>query len=743
MSAFTLPDTFVVAELSTAEFDPATAAAAGEVIAEGPEAVYHRLVGDQESEVVFLLARHVLHGFLGPDGPTGAAAQPGHEAGARRAGDGHAGEQPTADAIADAIAARTAEVRRRIAGLLQPLREAEPRVRAAVLAQRAPLALIGGCWLDSVSQPATQPATVVNPLVRHLFAWRGEGNPRRGLHQVRGRALEDAGVFLPDVTAPDFLAQAEVRPLTAWHGAYYLSLAKLPATFLPEVVGTHYAVAALGTDELLLGTRPVLTEADLRAALADYLALAPPPVGARLRAAVARALALELEHAQLLAEVAAWHAGLSLDAQVARIVARHAPFAGKQHRNVRVGGRRLTETFGDPGFDVAAFLADFRASPQLRPRDGGCRFLRAIKFGGPMFGIFSEQEAATFQRWAESVAAGAPPRIELPRNRVGDGAARALAEAVGAPPPGVRFRPAVRGDDREFLHRLVNIENYPGTLALARANAEEGLARAEILFEHGAGGVLTDASWLDYSPEALNERIDRIYWEKLVDPYQPLTEIPDRDEVIFGQKTFALGSMIDGAWAHRIGNTGRYTRRSDGMLYAIYADEMGRGDVTKNHITLIYQVLASMGIEVPHIRETAFLDQDELPDHLYGFSLFQLSLALFPDSLYDEILGYNLGIEMFGLGTQRMHEMQKLRRYRFDIAYEEAHLSIDNLSAGHARQSAEIIIAYLHDVATVAGADAVAAHWRRIWRGYASFAWFIEHELVDGIARSETAEVVI
>ncbi|MFE7130845.1 iron-containing redox enzyme family protein [Streptomyces sp. NPDC057638] len=768
MSAFTLPDTFVVAPLSTAEFSPSAEAAAGDTIAAGPEAVYLRLIGDQESEAVFLLARHVLHGHLGRArdpahrdpadrettrreatgrGATGpetcrpetalrearAGVPAGHDDGVR--GTSGARHEPggpcPSEQRADAIAARTHDVRRRITELLRPVAEAGPRVRDAVLAQRAPLALIGGCWLDAVSQPATQPSVVVNHLVRHQFLWRGEGNPRRGLHHLRRTALEDRGIFLPEVTAPDFLRRTEARPLTMWHGACHLSLARLSATFLPEVVGTHYAMTALGVDELLLGTRPLLAEAELRATLTTYLALSPPPVRDRLGTAVSRALAMELEHARLLRDIAEWHTGLSLEAEVARIVARHAPYAGKQHRGVRVGGRPLSERFGEPGFDVAAFVADLRASPHLASRDGTCRFLRAIRFGGPMFGVFDEREAATFRRWAASIAAGAAPGAGLTPDTAGDGGAAALAEAIAAPPPGVRLRTAVRGDDRAFLHRLVNVENFPHIRPLARDCAEDGLARAGILFEHGAAGTLTDASWFDYSPAALNERVDRIYWDKLVNPYRPLTEIPDRDEVVFGQKTFALGSMIDGAWAHRVGATGRCTRRSDGMLYAIYADEMGRGDLGKNHITLIYQVLASLGVRVPHIRDAAFLDQDELPDHLYGFSLFQLSLALFPDSLYDEILGYNLAIEMFGLGTQRMHETEKLRHHGFDTAYEEAHLSIDNLSAGHARQSAEIVITYLHDVAAVSGADAVAGHWRRVWRGYASFAYFVEHRLVD------------
>jgi hypothetical protein len=180
------------------------------------------------------------------------------------------------------------------------------------------------------------------------------------------------------------------------------------------------------------------------------------------------------------------------------------------------------------------------------------------------------------------------------------------------------------------------------------------------------------------------------------------------------------------------------------MLASIYADEMGRGDVRKNHITLIVQVLRSMDIDLPHIRDDAFLDQGELPDHLYGFAIHQLCLALFPDSHYPEILGYNLGIEMFGLGEMRLHEMQKLRHHGFDPVYEEAHLSIDNFSAGHARQSAEIIVAYLDDVARTVGADAVPGEWRRIWRGYASFAYFVEHALVRSLTvPAATAQVTI
>ncbi len=100
----------------------------------------------------------------------------------------------------------------------------------------------------------------------------------------------------------------------------------------------------------------------------------------------------------MLAELAAWHAELPLESKVAAVIARHAPFAGRHHKDVKVGGRPLAETFTDPELDLAAFLADFRESAQLRRTpDGLSRFVRAIKFGGPMFGIFSEARGGGFR----------------------------------------------------------------------------------------------------------------------------------------------------------------------------------------------------------------------------------------------------------------------------------------------------------------------------------------------------------
>ncbi len=730
LHTFELPDLIASSPLTTFEFSPAAKDEATALLSAEPDAIFQMLMQDQESESALLAARRIIHAFLEGSGSAAASS---------------AGE-PADDAAADTIAAYVGGVRDELAAAMSSLTQLEPDLRAAVLRQRAPLSLVSGCWLDTLSQPASQPSVIVNHLFRHHVALKGEGNPQRSLHHLRRRALEGAGVHLPEISAEDFMRQAHARPLTAIQASFYVALSRLPFSFLPEVAGVHYAFHALGVDDRLTGAQPLLPEPTVREPLVEFLRLTRRSgTGSaerrRLHAAIRLVLALEREHVAMLAEFARWRGGLSLDARVAEIITQHAPFAGRMHRDVRVAGRPLTETFTDPGFDVATFIQDFRKSGHLKPvRTGGCRFLNAIKFGGPMFAIFDEREAAILKAWVAEVQRGNLAEVVIPVNRVGEAQAARWRAAIAQSEPGdVIFAELPPIDDRELLYRLVNTENFPNTRALARQRAIEGFANGEILFTHGAAGQYTDASYFDYSPAALRARVTNIYWDKLVNTYQPLAEIPDREQVILGQRTMALGNLIEAAWSHRIGNLGRFERPSDGLMFAIYADEMGRGDVRKNHVKLIHQVMSSLAVHLPHVRDAAFRDQELLPDSSYPFPVHQMCMALFPDTFYSEILGYNLAIEMNGLGTVRMQEMERLRAYRFDTSYEEVHLSIDNVSTGHSKQSVDVIISYLDSVERSHGNAAAQAEWRRIWRGYAAFAYFIEHQLISILSAEDTS----
>ncbi len=707
-------------------FTPGTDKAVEAVLAAGPHEMFRTLLQERESEATLLLARRVLHAFLG------------------RA------RKQAVDDLPAAVDALVGQARTDLAPVLDAVATAEPEIRADLLRQRGVVALLDGCWLDAVSQPATQPAVVVNRLFAHHFTLAGGGDPLESAQHRRARALEDAGAALPDIAAADFLDRAGARPATVLLACFPLALSVLPGNFLPEVVGVHHAFHRLGVDDRLLGTPPPIPADDLDDLLAEYAGHASREDRERVLAAVALTVSLERELAGLLTELAGFRRTQTLESQVAEVISRHAPLAGRQHGRVALGDRRLVDVFAGfgraPGgagpAALAAFLTEFRESPYLAERaDGDCWFLEATRFGGPMFGIFDEREAAVLAEWAATVHKGDRPSITVRLNTVGDDlAAHWTAAITAAEPDDVVFDDSPPSDERDLFYRLVTIENHASTLPVAIERAERCFADAQVLFEHGAGGRYTDASFFEYGADALYARAEKIYWEKLVDPYKPLEEVPDADEVLFRQSTYQLTYLIDGAWLHRVGRLGRRERESDGMLFRIHADEMGNGDLRKNHLTLTRRAMASQGRELPHIRTEEFADQDELPDDMYGFAVQQLSMCLFPDRFYNEILGYNLAIEMFGSGEMRLHEIQKLRHHGFDDCYEQAHLTIDNFSAGHAKQAADIIVAYLDRVRRTSGEAAVAGEWHRIWRGYASFAYFLEQPLLRDVAAAESTE---
>ncbi len=704
-------------------FDPAARPLADAALAAEPAEIAASLLKDCESEAMLLVAKQILDATLSlaewDDGALQAMVQAPVLRGGRldREGLRHWLEEQS---IATAAA-------------LDGLLALGPSARHSLLRGRAALSLLGDCWLDIVSQPATQPAAIVNILFGQRWLLLGEGCPARSCVASRRRSLEAVGIFLPPISDAGFFRAAATEPTTSLQAAFLLSLSRYPATYLPELIGIHAACHFLGIDDRVAGLAALVTREAAWEALDTYVdGLEDDPAGEALSRRLVDAMrvyvGLERRQVAMLAEQVGQSTARSLDLQVAEIIRRHAPFAGKQHGRVRIGGKLLSESFAEANLDLATFLQDFKRSFYLRAdAKGSCRFLEALKFGGPMFGIFSEQEACVLRSWIHGAAQTVDEPIILVTEAQDESVARVwLANIRNRPPRDTVFESVPDLDDRTLFYRLVNIENFPNTLSVALERVRAGLVRAQALFANEVAGRYTDARFFDYSPEALTARIESIYWHKLVEPYKPLADIPPRDEVVFGQKYYALGNLIDGCWLFRSSGTGRSERISDTGLFSIYADEMGFGDLEKNHITVIHRVLRSLGIDLPHIRDDAFIDQDEIPDTFYTFPLNQLSLGQFPNRLHPEILGYNLGVEMFGLGEVRLHEIQRLKHWGFDHTYEAVHLSIDNLSTGHARQAVAIIQAHLAETEQRYGAAVCAAEWRRIWNGYASFAYFME-----------------
>lgn len=703
---------FPPADLPVHYFSPGTDEEAAAVLSGAVGNVLHRLIGQRENEATWLVAKRIADAALaGVIVPFESVPASDNAHAALEAIDRHiAAAQAAADDAATA---------------------AGPSPPSAVL-QYAYCAMWTGCWLRTVSQPATQPAVVANQLFRQYFSMMGEGTQDQSHAAEWQRRLSMRDFHLPVHTAVRHWETAGVRCDTFLIVCIQQALGFFGASYLPEIVGFNWAWQAIDSSGAFqVAAQEIPLDATFARDIAvEYLAgwQDDPAQDAIARERVTRGalLAVALRRLQLrILQDCLADACVSPEHDVAMIFRRHYQFAGPQHGNVKVNGKRLVDIFGAPDFDVLAFVREFKQSHwACQGEEGRYRFLDAIRFGGPMFGIFSEGETRTISNWLSTRSAGeshASPRTAAAGSHT-------LAAVLRHPSHGIVFEKSpVSADCREDFYKLINIERFPNFLTQARTLAGAALTLASGTVWNSKLTRYTNAAAFKWSPQALQQRVDEIYRHKLQAPCRPVETMPSKDEVIFQQKTYTLGNLIDGAWLHRLDPVvSNYPGAWE--MFAIYADEMGRGEQNKNHIALIYQVLESMEIALPHIATRAFCDQDEILDDFYPFAIFQLALALFPHQHYPAILGYNLAIEMFGLGELRKQEIEKLRYWKISPIYEVTHLSIDNVSSGHVKLAADAITAYMETAEQYVDVHALDATFGAVWAGYGAFARFIEGE---------------
>jgi hypothetical protein len=456
-------------------FTPGTEAEAQVILAQGAGAILHRLVSDQESEAALYAAKQVLDARLA-DAATRLSLPEGQ-----------------GEALLDWLAETGAGLARRIEAAVR----GEPRARRAVLRERAALALVAGAWCDTVSQPATQPGRAVNELLGQHYRWLGEGVIEKAVPELRRRAMNAAGVVLPGLIERSFAEKAMPAASTAMDAAYLVALSRYPANYLPEVVGTHLAYHGLALDTALFGVpAPFGAECLERLGRTYRNEIEGRPDAAELTGRMHRAVAviveIETRQAALLAELAEKTLAQNLDSQVAELVLRHAPMAGAHHRNVKLGGAAMSDIFAAPDVAIRSFMETFRKSFYLRTdKEGGCRFTRSLRFGGPMFGIFTAEEAAIFKAWADEIADNRDAPVVLMPARPDDPEGAALLErARTARPDGAVDAGSAAGRRPGAVLPPRQRRELPRHPSLARARAEEGLAIARGLVRARRGRAL-------------------------------------------------------------------------------------------------------------------------------------------------------------------------------------------------------------------------------------------------------------
>lgn len=156
--------------------------------------------------------------------------------------------------------------------------------------------------------------------------------------------------------------------------------------------------------------------------------------------------------------------------------------------------------------------------------------------------------------------------------------------------------------------------------------------------------------------------------------------------------------LVDGSWLY-----GALRHSNDVRLQGLvqtYLEELGNGDVTKNHVLLYRELLHANGLS----------DGGHLPDEFFEQGAIQLALGHTIEHMLPEVIGFNLGYEQLPLHL--LITSYELNELGIDPYYFTLHVTVDNADSGHARKAVDAVF---QNMARFADAD---VFWARVRRGY-------------------------
>lgn len=409
----------------------------------------------------------------------------------------------------------------------------------------------------------------------------------------------------------------------------------------------------------------------------------------------------------------------------AQILRQKATYAPLHHQDQRLGTKRVVEWLtGDP-LDVEGLLNALYESPWIdKSNIKGSRFFAQLTGPrGKMHGVFSEPELEILVRALETRENSSSHADS--RSVVSEFLQHAGGWAQAEPPPEQRASAPMNARDRYFA--LLADDSAP---ALLKRTAEETLAAAgrELISMRKTASLPTLWDAFAYSPDSLSERIDDMYKSQAIHSHS--SAIPHAAaDILAMHLRFAPMALVDGCWLSRIVGL-RQESPALMLLYGIYADEVGNGNMRHNHANIYIELLASFGVDIPGAASPSLRQHAAIPSQAYKLPAFLLALGVAAPARIPEVLGTTLAIELSGLDGFYEWMIRHLEIMNKDAAFWRIHVSIDNYSSGHSRQALQAIIHYMDDVVERHGRDAATLVWQRTWESFVLTAYLLNIEMI-------------
>ncbi|KAL0636087.1 hypothetical protein Q9L58_004993 [Maublancomyces gigas] len=280
--------------------------------------------------------------------------------------------------------------------------------------------------------------------------------------------------------------------------------------------------------------------------------------------------------------------------------------------------------------------------------------------------------------------------------------------------------------DKTLYHCLQNLEKFPQALYAGRIRL---LSLLDETVSTALAAPLDGASILSiskYSPSAIYDffanaetrtvaKFDAYILRRRQGGGREM--FPDLEYAKWWLRTAAPVKYVDGSWLggiHRAFSTLPLNRHSQKIAWQILSEELGDGDLTKNHVWVYQQLMASVNVDIGTGDEKRFIDDSKNPnedERVWKAAVAQLCVSLCPDEFLPEILGFNMAYE--NLPLHLLITIQELRELNLDPYYFILHVSIDNGHSGHAAMGIKAVTEYVGSLPP----SEVETAWRRIQAG--------------------------
>lgn len=293
---------------------------------------------------------------------------------------------------------------------------------------------------------------------------------------------------------------------------------------------------------------------------------------------------------------------------------------------------------------------------------------------------------------------------------------------------------------KDVYHKVQNLEDFPDVLPAAKELLTTLLEQSLLLtrYKSRRRSILDikefDAVALDLFLAA--ERQD------VLDEFETYIQLRDtgsgpalfqsRKGAVERLKRNAPLNYVDGAWLCRVHqiHTPFSLRGVTKEAWQTFSEELGDGDLEKNHVHIYRGLLRSVGVHLTDgdsadfIRGRNGIDEEQVWRSATG----QLLVSLFPNDFLPEILGFNLHFE--SLATADLKAGRELPEFGISPYYYNLHVSIDNADSGHSAMALACIIRFM-DIVRETGIMDYESAWKRIQGGFLLSQTLNEDETVE------------